>query len=108
YLMLTKKPKGRKLSSSIFSNLIRPNLVPRELLDAGSYKQFMESCGQFVSILEESGLVRLTRIGNSELSSELKKKGLIERYCSLSDRGDDLRLRDMDFSQGIQIGHKQA
>src|SRR5690606_35171831 len=105
YLMLTKKPKGRKLSSSIFSNLIRPNLVPRELLDGGSYKRFLESCGQFVSILQESGLVRLTQIGNSELSSQLKKKGLIERYCSLSDRADDLRLRDMDFSQGIRIEH---
>jgi len=108
YLLLTKKPAGRKVSSSIFSNLIRPNLVPRELLDGRSYEQFMEFCGQFVSILEESGLVELRRMGDSELRSELKKTGLIERYCSLSERADDLRLRDMDFSQGMQIGHKQV
>src|SRR6188508_390461 len=33
YIFLTKKPAGRKLSSSLFSNLLRKTIVPEEIFN---------------------------------------------------------------------------
>ncbi|MEO6685509.1 MAG: DUF3875 domain-containing protein, partial [Dyadobacter sp.] len=59
YLMLTKKPQDRKVSSSLFSNLIRPSLVPAETLSSQALHDFLDSAGQFRRILEDSGFVKL-------------------------------------------------
>ncbi|MBC9797588.1 TraG family conjugative transposon ATPase [Sinomicrobium weinanense] len=83
YILLTKKPSGRKVSSSIFSNLIRPSLVPSDILDAQKFQDFMDSCGQFQRILEDSGFVQLKRLKEKELLSGPDQAGFIERYCFL-------------------------
>src|SRR5580704_15789617 len=43
YIFLTKKPAGRKLSSSIFSNLLRKSIVPEETLTPQLLQEFMEA-----------------------------------------------------------------
>jgi hypothetical protein len=40
YIFLTKKLKDRKLSSSIFSNLLRKSIVPEETRTRNCYKSF--------------------------------------------------------------------
>jgi hypothetical protein len=45
YLFLTKKPTGRKTSSSLFSNLIRPSIVPEETLKESLRQDFIDSTG---------------------------------------------------------------
>ncbi|WP_159477700.1 TraG family conjugative transposon ATPase [Dyadobacter sp. 3J3] len=106
YIMLTKKPFDRKLSSSMFSNLIRPSLVPQQSLSTQSLHDFLDSAGQFRRILEDSGFVKLRQLKEQELFSQARQSGLIEKYCYLT-AGDQGRLiRDLHFDKGIQIGDR--
>ncbi|MFX1707240.1 TraG family conjugative transposon ATPase [Chitinophaga sp. CC14] len=104
YIYLTQKPQGRKLSSSVFSNLLRPSIVPDQTVKEGALQDFLDSCGQFKRILEDSGFVMLKRIGSAELVSQSRKIGLIERYCSLAENENDLLVKDIRFDDGIQVG----
>jgi conjugation system TraG family ATPase len=104
YIFITKKPVGRKLSSSMFSNLIRPSLVPDQTLNQKALQDFMGSVGQFRHILEAGGFAKLTRLKEHDLLSQHRKTGLIERYCYLSPGEQDIMIRDMEFKDGIQIG----
>jgi conjugation system TraG family ATPase len=104
YILITKKPPGRRLSSSLFSNLIRPSLVPDQTLDPKALQEFLGSVGQFRHILETSEFVQLKRLRQQDLLSSHRKAGLIERYCYLHQGEQDLMIRDMVFEDGIQIG----
>lgn len=104
YIMLTKKPTGRKLSSSLFSNLLRKSIVPEQTLKPQLLQDFLDGAGQFKRILEDSGFVKLTRLKNPELQSHERKMGLIERYCYLSEKNDAIVFKDIEFKEGIQIG----
>src|ERR1700730_15807245 len=53
YILLTKKPAGRKLSSSLFSNLLRRSIVPEQTLNPQLLQDFLDSSGQFEKILED-------------------------------------------------------
>lgn len=108
YIMLTKKPVGRKTASSIFSNLIRRSMVPEETLKPGLLQEFLDSTGQFKSILEDSGFVKLVRLKEDELRSHSRKLGLIERYCYLSERNDSFLMNDIRFDEGLQVGDRHC
>lgn len=108
YILLTKKPAGRKTSSSLFSNLLRNSIVPEETLKAQLRQEFIDSTGQFRRILEDSGFVKLTRLGNDELRSHSRKIGIIERYCSLSEKEESFVFKDIAFSDGLQVGDKHC
>ena len=102
YVFLTKKPDGRKLSSSLFSNLTRPSIVPQQGLSESMFDDFLDACGQFKSIIESSGVVQMQRLSQDSLLSTTARAGVIEKYCNLSDPGR--LISDMEFSGGIQIG----
>lgn len=108
YIMITKKPAGRKNSSSLFSNLIRNNLVPDETLNMQFLQDFIDSTGQFKRIMEDSGFISLTRLKDAELKSQSRKKGLIEKYCFLSENENAYVYNDLKFSDGMQIGDKHS
>lgn len=108
YIMITKKPIGRKNSSSLFSNLIRNNLVPNETLNLQLLQDFIDSTGQFKRIMEDSGFISLTRLRNDELKSKSRKIGLIEKYCFLSENENSYIYNDLKFSDGMQIGDKHS
>ena len=108
YIFLTKKPAGRKTSSSLFSNLLRSSIVPEETLIAQLRQEFIDSTGQFRRILEDSGFVRLTRLGNDELRSHSRNIGIIEKYCSLSDAANSFVFKDIAFDDGLQVGDKHC
>lgn len=108
YIMITKKPAGRKNSSSLFSNLIRNNLVPDETLNMQFLQDFIDSTGQFRRIMEDSGFIRLTRLRNDELKSQSRNTGLIEKYCFLSENENSYIYNDLKFSDGMQIGDKHS
>ncbi|WP_281631638.1 TraG family conjugative transposon ATPase [Flavobacterium luteolum] len=108
YIMITKKPAGRKNSSSLFSSLIRNNLVPDETLNRQFLQDFIDSAGQFKRIMEDSGFIRLTRLRNNELISQSRKTGLIEKYCFLSENENSFIYNDLKFSDGMQIGDKHS
>jgi len=108
YILLTKKPVGRKVSSSLFSNLLKSSIVPEETLKAQLRQEFIDSTGQFSRILEDSGFVKLTRLCSDELRSHSRKKGVIERYCSLSEQEDSFVFKDIAFNDGLQVGDKHC
>jgi len=108
YLLLTKKPAGRKPASSLFSNLLRPSLVPQETLRLQALLAFQDIAGQFKRLLEDSRLFKLERVNATGLQSQAQKAGLIERYCYLSEREGHRLYQDICFDQGIRIGDRQA
>jgi len=95
YIMLTKKPKGRKISTSVVSTLLKRSIVPEEALDPKSFQDFLNNVGQFQKILEDSGLVTMKRMSDSELSA------FVLQFLSLS---DDNLLRDISFEEHIRVG----
>lgn len=108
YIMLTKKPAGRKNSSSMFSNLIRSSMVPQEMLKPQLLQDFLDSAGQFKRILEDSGFITLTRMVKSELKSESRSLGLIEKYCMLSEKENSFVFNDVSFDKGLKVGDKHC
>lgn len=104
YVMITKKPAGRKTASSIFSSLLRKSIVPEETVKPQMLQDFLDSVGQFKRIMEDSGFVKLTRLKENELRSHSRKMGLIEQYCYLSERNDRLMMVDISFNEGMRVG----
>jgi conjugation system TraG family ATPase len=97
YIMLTKKPANRKLSTSLFSNLLKRTLVPEETLQPKHFHDFLNHVGQFERILTDSGFMQLKRLKNDELIS------LIENYLNLQTPNENFVLRDIEFDK-LQIG----
>lgn len=108
YILLTKKPAGRKLGSSLFSNLLRRNIVPQQTINPQLLQDFLDAIGQFKRILEDSGFVQLTRLMDDELMSQSRKMGLIEKYCSLSEKEVSFLMKDIMFGDGLQVGDQHC
>jgi conjugation system TraG family ATPase len=106
YIMITRKPAGRKAGSSIFSNLLRRSIVPEETLKPQLLQDFLDSTGQFERIVQDSGFIRLTRLKDKDLAGHHYASGLIERYMNLHPDESNYLLRDIDFSNGIRIGNE--
>lgn len=89
FIYLTKKPKGRKTGSSLFTTLIRKNLVPEESMDQQLLQDFLDSAGQFQRILSDSNFVQIKRIDTDTLINS------IPQYCFLgSNTIQDIHLKD--------------
>lgn len=108
FLYLTKKPEGRKLSSSLFSNLLRQSIVPEQTIRKDILQRFLDSCGQFKKIMEDSGFVKLGRLRDSELSSGYRKGGVIEQYCGLSDNTNHITVKDIMLDGELRVGNKHC
>jgi conjugation system TraG family ATPase len=106
YIMLTKKPEGRKTASSMFSSLLRESLVPEETLKPQLLQDFLDSAGQFKRIMEDTGFIQLARLDENNLRSHHRKIGLIEQYCCLSEKEDRFLTGDIVFDEGLQVGDK--
>lgn len=106
YILLTKKPAGRKPSSSLFSNLTRRSLAPAQTLEPQLLGEFLDNAGQFRRILEDSGFVQLTRLKDDELLGHRGKAGLMERYLYLSENTGDRIRKDLEFTDGIRVGDR--
>lgn len=106
YLLLTKKAVGRKPSSSLFSNLIRPSIVPEFTLNPVLVQEFIDSAGQFKRILEDCNFIKLRKLKDHELLSQQNKAGLIEKYCFLTEGERVPVIRDMQLKNNLQIGNQ--
>lgn len=104
YILLTKKPAKRAAASSLYSTLIRPSIVPEETVKPSLLQDFLDSCGQFRRVLEDSGLIQLRRLPNNELHSQAGRAGLIERYCHLSDNPGDRMIKEITYKDGLKVG----
>ena len=105
FLFLTKTTKERMRMQSNFSSLCRGNIIPKEVNKETSVK-FLEAVGQFERILNDSGLISLTRIKSDDITGTNDKPGLIEKYFALS-LDDTVCLQDMELgADGMRVGSK--
>ncbi|CAH0279160.1 Type IV secretion system protein virB4 [Pedobacter sp. Bi27] len=104
FLMLSKRPAGKRLSSSAYSNILRKSLVPVQALDRSSIEDFRDKCSQFCQILTDSGFVRVASLGDDELAGTAIKPGLIERYCFLLSSDGMSVVRDIRVKDGLVVG----
>ena len=95
-----KKPKGKAQPNSMYSTLLRKQIVPAETLDDAFVIDFVGVYGQFEKILSDSGIVSMKRLGNKRLQK------CINQYLNL--RNDHLKgifhLR-MEFRLERSIAH---
>ena len=104
YLFLTKTTKERSRTTSSFNALTRNFIIPKEMTDRETVTRFMESCEQFERIVNESGLLRMTRLTDEEITGTDTSAGIIEKYFSLSQE-DTACLQDLSLGAGeMKIG----
>ncbi|MGO1650550.1 MAG: TraG family conjugative transposon ATPase [Sphingobacterium sp.] len=108
YIFLTKKPSARRISTSSYSSILMDRLVPQETLDHRARQAFLDVCGQFQQILQDSGFVQLRRLKADDLTSTVERTGLIEQYCLLKSNQKDRMLYDWDLSEGLRIGDQET
>lgn len=107
YLFLTKTTKERSRQQSNWNTLCRGFLVPKEIRDKETVERFMEAVGQFESIVNDSGLIRLERLTTEEITGTENEPGIIERYLTLSADGTTM-LQDMQLNPDeMRIGDKR-
>ena len=104
YLFLTKTTKERSRTQSNFNSLCRGFIVPKEIKDREVMVKFIEAVGQFASIMNESGFVRLHRLTTDEIVGTGQTAGIVEKYFSLS-QTDTTTLKDMSLgADEMRIG----
>lgn len=106
YLFLTKTTKERSRTQSNFNALTRGFIIPKEMQDKDMAIKFLESCEQFERIINDSGFITITRLGNDETVGTDNEAGIIEKYFSLSQENTTC-LQDIELTPGeMKIGDK--
>ncbi|MDQ8051922.1 MAG: TraG family conjugative transposon ATPase [Pedobacter sp.] len=108
YIFLTKKPLGRKVSNSAYSNVLRKTLAPAQATNKVLADEFLDTVGQFCRVMEDSGFVKLERLGNDGLAGTANVPGVIEKYCFLLGEGEASVLRDIHLRDEIRVGDKHC
>ncbi|MEL1243876.1 TraG family conjugative transposon ATPase [Flavobacterium sp. DGU11] len=107
YLFLTKTTKERMQMQSNFSSLCRGRLVPKEARDKETVHQFMEAVAQFERIINDSGLVRITRMSEEDIVGTEERMGLLEQYLTLS-TAEAEPLQDIALhGEEVRVGNKR-
>jgi len=92
----------------MFSSLLKRSIVPEQTINPQMLQDFLDATGQFKRVLEDSGLIKLTRLKEADLASYERKTGLIEKYCALSEDDESFIIKDLQFKDGIQVGNQYA
>ncbi len=104
YLFLTKTTKEHSRTMSNFNALTRGFIIPKEMQDKETVSRFLESCGQFERIINDSGFITLARLADEEITGTPDSSGIIEKYFSLSQE-DTTCLQDITLGAGeMKIG----
>jgi|GEM_PF-6735 len=81
------------------AGLLRPNLLPRFLLQPQEVNAFIDQCEQCMQILNDGGIITM-RLGNKDLTN------LIKEYRQLTPPPATPELRDIHLKPSFQIGDK--
>jgi len=88
------------------SSLLKRHLVPKEMQDSRTWAEFVDVVNQFAAIYQDSGKLKLSRLGSDELLDNGEQTGLYQRYFSLS--LDDPTLHDIDLTNGLMVAGQQT
>lgn len=104
YLFLTKTTKEHSRTTSSFNALTRGFIIPKEMQDKETVTRFMECCGQFERIVNDSGLLRIIRLTDEDIIGSKNSAGIIEKYFSMSQE-DATCLQDLSLGAGeMKVG----
>lgn len=107
YLFITKTTKDRMRMQSNFSSLCKGVLVSKEMRDKDAIHKFMEAVAQFERIINDSGLITLQRLNESDISRTDQKQGLLDQYFTLS-RDAGSPLQDIAIgAEEMRIGNQR-
>lgn len=107
YLFLTKTTKERMARRSNFSTLCRGHLIPKEIRDKEGVAKFLDAVEQFARIMNDSGLLKLRRLTDDEITGTEGETGIVGRYLALSMENVQC-LEDMEMTaEGMRIGDKR-
>jgi conjugation system TraG family ATPase len=104
YVLLTRKPAGRRPASSMYSNLLRRSMIPEITINALLFQEFLDSAGQFERILADSGFVRLKRLNNNDFVGTDTEPGLLAQYLFLLSPSEVPSIKDIHIKNGLKIG----
>lgn len=105
YLYLTQTTRQRMAQKSDLSSLIQGRLVPKEINRAVA-EQFLDAVDQFERIVNDAGMVRLTRLTTDDLLGTESEQGLLDRYFSL-EQDQKASLEDLELrARAVRIGDK--
>ncbi len=103
YIFFTKTTKEHMRQQSNFSILCRGHIIPKEI-NPESIARFKDQVDQSVSIINESGLIKLTQLTDDEIIGTDTSAGIVEKYFSLS-LSDTTTLNDISLSaDGVRVG----
>ncbi|QQL50160.1 TraG family conjugative transposon ATPase [Mucilaginibacter ginkgonis] len=103
-IYLTKKPDRFKSYTSAVSTLMRKKITPVQTTCDELFKDFLDSAGQFIKVLEDSGLVSLISLKDDELTGTATIPGIVEQYCFLVNENDNPVIKDVHIQNEIRIG----
>ncbi|MCP1994397.1 TraG family conjugative transposon ATPase [Flavobacterium sp. HSC-61S13] len=107
YLFITKTTKQRIQSQSNFSSLTKGELIPKEIRDTEVIQNFIEATNQFEKIVNDSGLVSLTRLVERDITGSEEQIGLLEKYLTLNTQGIE-SMEDIAFdSDCVRVGDSE-
>ena len=107
YLYVTKTTPERMRQTSASSVLCRGFIVPREMRDTDAVTRFLEAAEQMERILNDSGLVHVERLTETEIVGTADDAGLLARYFALSDERSPVVNEDIRLDPGVmRIGDK--
>ena len=107
YLFVTKTTPERMRQTSASSVLCRGFIVPREMRDTDAVTRFLEAAEQMERILNDSGLVHVERLTETEIVGTADDAGLLARYFALSDERSPVVNEDIRLDPGVmRIGDK--
>lgn len=106
YLMITLRPKGRRPSSSAYSNLLRRNLLPTESRDTKRLQLLLDAVGQFRRILCDGGLIQMEMLDDARIAGSPDSPGIIESYLYLLGGSDIPELKDITLKPEFRIGQQ--
>ena len=107
YLFVTKTTPERIRQTSASSVLCRGFIVPREMRDTDAVTRFLEAAEQMERILNDSGLVHVERLTETEIVGTADDAGLLARYFALSDERRPVVNEDIRLDPGtMRIGDK--
>lgn len=106
FVFLTKKPEGRKLSSSLYNNLLRKSISPAQTVKEVLFKEFLLAVGQFERVMSDSGFVSLVRLKDDQLAGSANSPGVLERYCFLAKQNKTALISDVHLKNEIKIGNQ--
>ncbi|MCD7969109.1 MAG: TraG family conjugative transposon ATPase [Alistipes sp.] len=103
YLFVTKTTKERSRGKSINNSLCHSYILHKSLPDQDIIDAFMDAVGQFESILNDSGHLKLHRLNENDIIGE-PGTGIIDKYFSLSGK-TNRTLKDVRIDPGsMRVG----